>query len=189
MVVMGIQNAPGTTLMTVSDLSSVNAELKVAEADILRTVVGQEAEVMLDAVPNRRFSGKVIEVGTSALTTTNSGAAGREFKVVIRIDQPDSGLRPGLTCDAEILTEVLEKVVTVPLQAVVLRDREGKEQAGVFLAQEGVARFQSVSPGVIGGLDISVEGISTGDPVIIGPFQVLRDLEEGTKVRNLKEST
>lgn len=80
MVVIGIQNQPGTTLMTVSDLSGVNAEVKVAEADVLRLAVGQMARVTLDALPGQPFTGKVIEIGASALPTIGTGAAAREFR-------------------------------------------------------------------------------------------------------------
>ena len=182
MVVIGIQNQPGTTLMTISDLSGVNAEVKVAEADILRIKLGQRASVTLDALPDQRFGGDVIEVGTSALAQVGAGAAAREFKIVIRLKDPDPGFRPGLTCDAEILTDEIEQAVVVPLQSVVLRTREGEEQTGVFVPQDGVAHFVPVKAGIIGGLDISVEGISAGTEVITGPFQVLRDLEEGSRV-------
>lgn len=182
MVVIGIQNQPGTTLMTISDLSGVNAEVKVAEADILRVELGRQASVTLDAVPDRRFAGEVIEVGTSALAQAGAGAAAREFKVVIRLKDPDPGFRPGLTCDAEILTDEIEHAVTVPLQSVVLRTREGEERTGVFVPESGTARFAPVTAGIVGGLDISVEGISPGTEIITGPFQVLRDLEDGARV-------
>ncbi len=182
MVVIGIQNQPGTTLMTISDLSGVNAEVKVAEADILRIKLGQKATVTLDAVPDQKFGGEVIEVGTSALSDVGLGAAAREFKVVIRIDNPDPGFRPGLTCDAEILTDEIPDAVVVPLQSVVLRNRDGTEQTGVFVPEGGVAHFKPVKAGIIGGLDISVDGINPGTELITGPFQVLRDLEEGARV-------
>lgn len=183
MVVIGIQNQPGTTLMTISDLSGINAEVKVAEADILRIEPGQRAEIVLDAVPAKVFGGEVIEVGTSALPTVGTGVATREFRVVIRMEDPDPGMRPGLTCDAEILTTELENVLTVPLQSVVLRQREGVEQTGVFLAGDGKAEFTPVRAGVIGGLEIVVEGIDEGAPVITGPYQVLRDLKDGSRIR------
>jgi len=182
MVVVGIQNAPGTTLMTVSNLEEINAEVKVAEADILRVRLGQTADVTLDAVPQRVFGGKVIEIGTSALSLASPGAAAREFKVVVRLEQPDPGLRPGLTCDAEILTDQLSGVIVVPLQAVVLRERDGSEVTGVFLNINGQAAFRPVKTGIIGGLEVEVVGLSEGDLVITGPFQVLRTLQEGAKL-------
>ena len=121
MVVVGIQNQPGTTLMTISDLSAINADVKVAEADVLRLAVGQRASVTLEALPGQPFPGSVVEIGASALPTVGTGAAAREFKVAIRLDQPAPGLRPGMTCDAEIITSERRDVLTVPLQSVVLR--------------------------------------------------------------------
>ncbi len=184
MVVIGIQNQPGTTLMTVSDLSAINAEIKVAEADFLRVALGQTARVTLEAVPGREFSGRVVEVGASALPIVGSGAAVREFKVVVRLDQPDPGLRPGLTCDAEVLTAERQRVLTVPLQAVVLRSGpDGKDRTGVFQPKDGKAAFLPVKAGIIGGLDMEIEGVSEGTPIIVGPFQVLRDLTDGAPIR------
>ncbi|GAB4132810.1 MAG: efflux RND transporter periplasmic adaptor subunit [Acidobacteriota bacterium] len=183
MVVVGIQNQPGTTLMTISDLSAVNAEVKVAEAEILRVKLGQPARVLLEAVDGREFSGEVVEIGTSALPSTGTGAAAREFKVVIRIREADPGLRPGLTCDVEILADELPTAVTVPLQAVVIRRIDGEDRTGVFVFREGRAEFQPVVPGVIGGLEMAVQGLDPGVKVVSGPFQVLRELQPGDPVR------
>jgi HlyD family secretion protein len=184
MVVVGIQNQPGTTLMTISDLAAINAEVKVAEADVLRVVKDQAAIVSLEALPGRQFPGRVVEIGASALPVNGTGAAAREFKVVVRLDQPDPGLRPGLTCDAEIVTSERTNVLTVPLQSVVLRSAPpAGERPGVFLETEGRARFTPVSPGAIGGLDIEVSGVAEGARVIVGPYQVLRDLTDGTLVK------
>jgi HlyD family secretion protein len=184
MVVIGIQNQPGTTLMTVSDLSAINAEIKVAEADVLRIAVGQTARVTLEAVPGREFSGRVVEVGASALPIVGAGAAVREFKVVVRLDRPDPGFRPGLTCDAEVLTAERQRVLTVPLQAVVLRaGPDGKERTGVFEVRAGKAVFVPVKTGIIGGLDIEIEGVAEGTRIVVGPFQVLRELNDGAAIR------
>jgi len=184
MVVIGIQNQPGTTLMTISDLGAINAEVKVAEAEVLRVVVGQAAVVTLEALAGKRFPGKVVEIGASALPVSGTGAAAREFKVVVRLDHPDPGLRPGLTCDAEIVTSERTNVLTVPLQSVVLRTLPpGGERPGVFLLADGQARFTPVSSGVIGGLDIEVSGVAEGAQVIVGPYQALRDMKDGTLVR------
>jgi HlyD family secretion protein len=184
MVVIGIQNQPGTTLMTVSDLSSINAEIKVAEADVLRVAVGQTARVTLEALPGREFAGRVVEVGASALPIVGTGAAVREFKVVVRLDRPDPGMRPGLTCDAEVLTAERQRVLTVPLQAVVLRSGpDGKDRTGVFQPKDGKAVFVPAKTGIIGGLDIELEGVAEGTPIVVGPFQVLRDLTDGAPIR------
>lgn len=187
MVVFGIQNQPGTTLMTISDLAEVDAEVKVAEADVLRLAVGQAGAVTLEAVPGRTFSGKVVEIGASALPVSGAGAAAREFKVVVRLDQPDAGLRPGLTCDAEIVTSQRANVLTVPLQSVVLRPGAGgAESSGVFLFKDGKAAFTPVKTGVIGGLDIEISAVAKGARVITGPYQVLRTLQDGDPVKAAK---
>ncbi|MCL4813296.1 MAG: efflux RND transporter periplasmic adaptor subunit, partial [Vicinamibacteraceae bacterium] len=214
--VIGIQNQPGTTLMTISDLTDIDAEVKVAEADVLRLAVGQPATVLLEAIPGRRFPGKVVEIGASALQpagATAAAAAAREFRVVVRLDSADVALRPGLTCDAEILTEERRNVLTVPLQAVVLRPsataaapgagaapgapaatdapagaggtslaRPG-EQAGVFVVDGDRARFRPVETGIIGGLDVEVRGVERGAEVVAGPYQTLRELQDGGRIR------
>jgi len=184
MVVIGIQNAPGTILMTVSDLGAIDAEVRVAEADVLRVQVGQSATVRLEALPGTTFAGKVVEIGASALPVTGTGAAAREFKVKVRLDSPGRQLRPGLTCDTEILTAERRGVLTVPLQAVVIRpSAENPGRTGVFVPEGRVARFRPVKTGLIGGLDIEVSGLTEGSSLVIGPFQALRDLQDGQSVR------
>lgn len=183
MVVIGIQNQPGTVLMTLSDLSSINAEVQVAEADVLRLKVGQPGRVTLEALPERELDGRVVEIGASALPQTAGGAAAREFKVVLRLENPDPRLRPGLTCDVRILADQALGVVVAPLQAVVLRAVGGEEEvAGLFVVEQGRARFRPITTGIIGGLDMVVDGVPPGTEVVIGPFQVLRDLADGQLV-------
>jgi HlyD family secretion protein len=180
--------------MNVSDLSAIDAEVKVAEADVLRIRVGQTASVLLEAIPGRRFAGRVVEVGASALPVVGTQAAAREFRVVVRLDDADPSLRPGLTCDAEILTEEKKDVLTVPLQSVVLRPspataagETAEDRPGVFLVKEDTVSFQPVTPGIIGGLAIEVTGVEEGAVVVTGPFQALRSLKDGAPVRVRQE--
>lgn len=183
MVVVGLQNQPGTTLMTVSDLSEVNAEVKVAEAEVLQLKVGQPAEVSLEALAGRRFPGRVLEIGASALPVTGTTAAAREFRVVVRLEGPVDTLRPGLTCDAEILTSETPEALVVPLQAVVLRtDANGTERSGVFVIRDDRVTFVPVTTGAIGGVDVAIQGVPAGTPLVTGPFQALRDLKDGDRI-------
>jgi len=182
MVVIGIQNMPGTTLMTISDLSDIDAEVKVAEADVLRVKVGQPATVTLEALAGRALRGEVVEVGASALPVAGVGAAAREFRVKVRLVSPDDGLRPGLTCDAEILVGEAKDALTVPLQSVALRGAAGQEKTGVFAVEEGAARFVPVEAGMIGGLDIEVKGLAEGREIVVGPWQALKDLQDGARI-------
>ncbi|MCB9379016.1 MAG: efflux RND transporter periplasmic adaptor subunit [Holophagales bacterium] len=184
MVVVGVQNQPGTILMTLSDLSSIDAEAKVAEADVLRLAVGQTATVDIEALAGRELAGRVVEIGASALPPTGVGAAAREFRVVVRLETPEPGLRPGMTCDVRILAEEVADAVTVPLQAVVLRaEGDGPERTGVFRLEEKHARFVPVETGVVGGLEIAVTGLPEGTPVVVGPYAALRDLRDGARLR------
>jgi hypothetical protein len=135
-------------------------------------------------LPGRVFTGAVVEIGASALPVTSSGASAREFKLVVRLDQPDPGLRPGLTCDAEIVTTERANVLTAPLQSVVIRPGpDGQDRTGVFVVEGTRARFAPVTAGVIGGLSIEVAGIQTGTEIVVGPFQVLRELADGALIR------
>ena len=179
MVVMGVQNQPGTILMTVSDLSSVNAEVKVAEADVMRLSNNFAATVTLEALPLQKFSGHVVEIGASALPQVGTQAAAREFRVKVRLDGAVATLRPGLTCDTEILAAERKNALTVPLQAVV--EKEG--QTGVFVVRDGAVEFTPVKTGIIGGLSIEVDGIADGTEIVSGPFQTLRTLKNGDRVR------
>lgn len=184
MVVIGVQNQPGTILMTISDLSSINAEVKVAEADVLRLAIGNTARATLEALPGKTFDGRVVEIGASALPQVGTQAAAREFKVKVRLEGHLEVLRPGLTCDAEILVAEGSNVLTVPLQAVVQRPgADGTPQVGVFAVEDGIATFKPAKTGIIGGLTVEIEGVPEGTAVVSGPFQVLREMQSGERVR------
>jgi len=183
MVVVGVQNQPGTILMTLSDLSQIDAEVKVAEADVLRLAVGQKSVVTLEALPGKELAGQVVEIGASALPVVGGGAAAREFRVVVRLDQPNAALRPGLTCDVRILAQEEENATVVPLQAVVLRKVGDAERSGVYVVQDGRARFTAVATGIIGGLDVAISGLAEGTEIVAGPFQALREMKDGAAVR------
>ena len=164
MVVMGVQNQPGTILLTISDLAAVQAEVKVAEADVLRLAVNDPATVTLEAAPGEMFPGRVVEIGASAIPQTGTQVAAREFKTVVRLDGGADRLRPGLTCDVEILVDERKNVVVVPLQAVVERTvPDGPRQSGVFVVRGETAAFVPLSrTGIIGGLEIEVDGVAEG---------------------------
>lgn len=179
MVVIGVQNQPGTILMTISDLSVINAEVKVAEADVMRLSNGLPATVTLEALPGQRLPGRIVEIGASALPQIGAQAATREFRVKVRLDPTATPLRPGLTCDAEIVAIERRNVLTVPLQSVVERDG----RAGVFTVAGGVVRFVPVQSGIIGGLSIEVDGPPESTVIVSGPIQALRDLADGAAVR------
>jgi len=138
-VVPGIQNAEGSNLMTISDMSVVTAEVKVDETDITNVREGQPAEVTIDALPGKTFKGHVTQVGELAIlrssgqaattqTTANTQEA-RDFKVVVTVDNPPEALRPGLSATAKIQTAEKKDALTIPIQALAVRTQKEIEEA------------------------------------------------------------
>ncbi len=169
-VVLGIQNAEGSTLMTLADMSVITAEVKVDETDIVNVSLNQTAEVTVDALPGRVFKGHVTEVGDQALLRTTGIATSqsttgteeaKDFKVVVTLD-PTPGinldeLRPGLSTTAKITTARRPNALTIPIQALVQRDvaaekvlaaNAGKPQAGVAATPAGAATKSQLVQGV-----------------------------------------
>jgi len=138
-VVPGIQNASGSFLMTISDMSVVTAEVKVDETDITSVKNGQSADVSIDAMPDKVFKGHVTEVGELAILRTSGEAAmtettantqeARDFKVVITLDNPPASVRPGLSLTAKIQTAQKQNVLTVPIQALAERTQKELDEA------------------------------------------------------------
>jgi HlyD family secretion protein len=131
-VVMGIQNAPGSTLMTLADVSVITAELKVDETDIVNVKLGQSAEVAIDAIPKKKFKGHITEIGNNALLrstgvstaqTTGGSQEAKDFKVVVTLDEIPENLRPGLSATAKITTATRQSATSIPIQALTIRER------------------------------------------------------------------
>jgi HlyD family secretion protein len=123
--VVGTMNNAGTVLLTIADMSVLEAEIEVDETDIPNVALGQVAKVTIDAVPNREFKGKVTEIANSPIQTTTTGTGQRQattFKVVVTIEEEVPDVRPGFTCTAEITTATKQNVVSVPIQALTVRD-------------------------------------------------------------------
>ncbi len=183
---IGTMNNPGTVLLTVADLSVMEAEAWVDETDIVKVKVGQKAKVTVDALPDVEFKGEVIEVGNSAQASSALASTEqvKEYKVVVLIEGDVSQLKPGLTATVNIQVAKREAALTVPISSIVVRKREGKEIEGVFIARNGVAKFQPIKKGIMGEMEVEVkEGLKEGDVVIVGPFKTLRILRDGQPVK------
>ena len=135
-VVIGIQNAPGSTLMTLADMSVITAEVKVDETDIVNVQLGQPAEVTIDAIPKKVFHAVVSEIGDNAIVrstgvatsqSTSASQEAKDFKVVVTLTDPPEDLRPGLSTTAKITTATRSNVVTIPIQALTVRRQEDLE--------------------------------------------------------------
>jgi HlyD family secretion protein len=192
--VVGLQSQPGTVLVTVSDMSKVEAEMEVDEASIPSVKLDQEAQIRIDAYPNQVFDGVVTEVGGSPIVklTTNEAT---KFKVKIQIKNPPATIKPGFSAQADIFTGRRNQVLAVPLQALVLKEIKAKpgealkpgaprDEEGVFLMEDGKAKFVPVKTGLVGELTIEVlSGLKGGETLINGPFKSLRELKGGEQVR------
>jgi HlyD family secretion protein len=135
-VVVGIQNAEGSTMMTLADMSVITAEVKVDETDIVNVAIGQPVDVTVDALPGRIFQGHVTQVGDQALLRTTGIATSqsttgteeaKDFKVVVTLDHPSDDLRPGLSATAKITTANKPNALTIPIQALVERNVAGEK--------------------------------------------------------------
>jgi HlyD family secretion protein len=123
--VVGTMNNAGTVLLTIADMSVLEAEIEVDETDIPNVALGQVAKVKIDAVPDREFKGKVTEIANSPIQTSTNTSGQRQattFKVVVTIEEQVPDVRPGFTCTAEITTATRKNVVSVPIQALTVRD-------------------------------------------------------------------
>jgi HlyD family secretion protein len=136
-VVVGIQNAPGSTLMTLADMSVITAEVKVDETDIVNVKLGQAAEVTIDAIPNKTFKGTVTEIGDNAIVrstgvatsqSNTSSQEAKDFKVVVTLTEPPENLRPGLSTTAKIITASKKDVLAIPIQALTIRQKSDLEE-------------------------------------------------------------
>jgi HlyD family secretion protein len=136
-VVIGIQNALGSTLLTLADMSVITAEVKVDETDIVNVHLGQPAEVTIDAIPGKIFHGTVSEIGDNAIVRstgvatsqqTSASEEAKDFKVVVTLTDPPPDLRPGLSTTAKVTTAARGNVLTIPIQALSMRSKAQLEQ-------------------------------------------------------------
>ncbi len=136
--VPGTLNNPAATLMVIADLSVIEAEVEVDETDIVRVEVGQLAEVEVDALPDQPLRGRVTEVGSSAIQRAGHNEA-KDFKVVIELVEPPTSLRPGLSCTGQITTAERKDVLTIPIQALTIREFE-LDESGQLIREDRESR-------------------------------------------------
>jgi len=218
-VVPGLQNQTGTIIMTIADMSLITAEVKVDETDIVNIDLGQVADITIDAIPNKTFKGHVTEIGNTAILRSTGLAASqsaissqeaKDFKVVVAMDHPPEEVRPGLSCTAKITTATRKNAMTIPIQALTVRQKgdleapkpvgtgaqaatkltpaeekaRKEEIQGVFVVAGGKAQFRKVETGITGATDIEVlSGLKEGDQIITGTYQVIRTIKNEAQVK------
>ena len=205
-VLVGTMNNPGTVLMTVADLSVIQAELEVDETDIVDVRLGQPAVVSIDAFPDRQFRGRLTKIGSSATQPGANGTSGggdrqaTSFEAEVTLEDEVPGVRPGFSCTADITTATRDQAIAVPIQALTVRevelnaeghivrhgneDENQEELEGVFVYRDGEAAFTPVKVGIAGERYFEVlSGLEAGDEVITGPYASVRELKDGDSVK------
>jgi HlyD family secretion protein len=180
-VVPGVQNSAASAVMTIADMSLITAEVKVDETDIVNLKLGQTASVTIDAIPDQTFSGRVIEIGNTAIlrstgavaSSTSSSNEAKDFKVVIALDNPPQQVRPGLSCTAKITVATRDNVVKIPIQALTVRQRGDLEQAALEAARKGSKPAEKDSRGPI---DLAAQQQSREE--VVGVFVIRGGIAE-----------
>ena len=211
-VEVGEVAVPGTfsretgLLMTISDLSIIQVAVRVDETDVVRLHMGDSAEVTIDAFPDSTFTGRVTKISQSAVIGLAQTAGGTsqavDYDVEVTLDDPPEQVRPDLSATAKIVTSTRDSSLSIPIIALTVREHtpissetapqdttaEKKEVEGVFLVSNGVVEFRPVKVGIAGEEYFEVlEGLAESDSIVAGPYQVIRDLKDGDKVRPLPE--
>jgi len=209
--VLGTGFTQGSNLMTIADLSKMVAVVDVDENDVVLISIGDTAKVKVDAFPGKVFKGVVYEIGNTA---KSKGLGTQEevvnFEIKIRILDSNVDLKPGMSCNAEIMTDTRTNVLAVPIQSVTIRgqeaiskeekkseeddmvtvekkkeDQDTKALEGVFIVENGKAKFVKVKTGISDDTYIEIiEGLKGSEEVVTGSYRAIsRELKDGSKVR------
>lgn len=199
-------------LLTVSDLSVIQTKVNVDETDVVRVKLGDSVEVSIDAFPDTVFIGRVTKIANSALlsqaaasaaTGTNDRAV--DYEVEITLTNPPADVRPDLSATARIVTDTRKQALAIPIIALTVRENtpvtpetrrdtskvgKKKDTEGVFIVTNGKATFRPVQVGIAGDEYFEVlSGVKEGEQIVAGPYQAIRDLKEGSPVRQMKTPT
>ncbi|MEO8448530.1 MAG: efflux RND transporter periplasmic adaptor subunit [Gemmatimonadota bacterium] len=213
-VEVGEVAVPGTfsketgRLMTIADLSTILAKVKVDETDVVRVHMGDSVAVSIDAFPDSTFVGRVTKISNSA-TAGAAAAQGTssdravDFDVEVTLTKPPAAIRPDLSATARVITDTRNQVLSIPIIALTVRQHEDlpnelkpgtapatgktdkkKDREGVFVVTNGTALFTPVKVGIAGEEYFEVlTGLKRGDTVVAGPYQSVRDMKDSTRVK------
>lgn len=208
--IVGTMNNPGSLLLTISDLGTMEAVVRVDETDLPALTLGDSAVVQIDAFPRQRFAGRVTRIAHSSVqgpqATGNAPSASQavDFEIVVTLTDPPPLLRPDLSATADIVTATREGALSIPIIALTVRERPAGEalpqedaetqaaadaavredQEGVFLVRDGKAHFVPVEIGITGTEHFEVvRGLGAGDSIVAGPYEAVRNLTDGQAIR------
>jgi HlyD family secretion protein len=209
--VPGTFNKDAATLLTISDMSVLETRVKVDETDVSRIKVGDSAQVQLDAFPDTTFVGKVTKISNSSVksTTTTTTDQAVDYEVTIQLLNAPADTRPDFSATAKVITDKRTGVLSVPIIALTVRENQAlqsgdtavglgkskpakeigkKDVEGVFVVgTDNKVTFRPVKVGIAGEKHFEVtSGLKEGEKIVAGTYQAIRDLKDGTLVRETK---
>ena len=208
--VQGTFNKDAATLMTIADMSVLETKVKVDETDVSRISLGDSAVIQIDAFPDTTFIGRVVEVSQSSVrgTATGTGDQAIDYEVKIRLLNPPTDTRQDFSATAKVITDTRVKVLAIPIIALTVRENEElksgdsvpnskapvkqvgkKDVEGVFVVDAtNKVTFRPVKVGIAGEKYFEVlSGVKDGERIVGGTYQAIRELKDGTIVREAKQ--
>ncbi len=212
--IMGTLNRDAATLLTISDMSVLETKVKVDETDVARISIGDSAQIQIDAFPDTTFIGRVVEISNSSVrgaAATQQAATDQaiDYEVTIQLLNAPAETRPDFSATAKIITDARDKVLSIPIIALTVREDEPLERGdtvvtlgkappekqvgkrdveGVFVVgTDNKVTFRPVKVGIAGEKYFEViSGLKSGDKIVAGTYQAIRELKDGTLVRETK---
>jgi HlyD family secretion protein len=208
--VQGTFNKDAATLMTIADMSVLETKVKVDETDVSRISLGDSAVIQIDAFPDTTFIGRVVEVSQSSVrgATAATGDQAIDYEVKIRLVNPPTDTRQDFSATAKVITDTRTKVLAIPIIALTVRENEElksadsvpnskapakqvgkKDVEGVFVVDgTNKVTFRPVKVGIAGEKYFEVlSGVKEGERIVGGTYQAIRELKDGTIVREAKQ--
>jgi HlyD family secretion protein len=210
--VPGTFNKDAATLLTISDMSVLETKVKVDETDVARISLGDSAVVQIDAFPDTTFVGKVVEISNSAVRAAATGGStdqAIDYEVTIQLLNPPPDTRPDFSTTAKVVTDIRDKVLSIPIIALTVRENENvsdadtavivgrtapkevgkKDVEGVFIVgTDNKVTFRPVKVGIAGDRFFEVlSGLTPGEKIVGGTYQAIRELKDGDVVRQAEE--
>lgn len=213
--IMGTLNKDAATLLTIADMSVLETKVKVDETDVARISLGDSAVIQIDAFPDTTFIGRVTQISNSAVQatgTTQTADQAVDYEVTIQLVNIPPETRPDFSATAKIITDTRKQALSIPIIALTIRENEAltkgdtavglgrpkpkvevgkKDVEGVFIVgTDNKVTFRPVKVGIAGEKDFEVlSGVKAGDKIVAGTYQAIRELKDGTTIRETKVDT
>lgn len=207
--VPGTFNKDAATLLTISDMSTLETRIKVDETDVARIKLGDSAVVQIDAFPDTTFVGRVTQISNSSVKAAAAQQAADQavdYEVTVRLVNPPQDTRPDFSATAKVVTDARQHALSIPIIALTVRENQkaagadsapsrGRQPAkevgkkdveGVFVVgKDNKVTFRPVKVGIAGEKYFEVvSGLKEGEPIVAGTYQAIRELKDGALIRS-----